>query len=397
MAENWTIKSVDGVEPKSAQETEQAVVEAAAETQDNVEIVKDNDVIKVNLDEPVKQEENEQQVSDEQPSTEVEQVSEPEGSEEAESPLELVTEEEPKEESVEEPVEASAKTVDAIQEAAEDPKIELPENVDKLVKFMEETGGTVEDYVNLNKDLSDYDDNALLREYYKQAKPSWDDQDIRDHMDDQFSYDEELDDNRDVRSKKRAFKDELYNAKRYLEGNRDKYYADLVSKKENNIAPEYKEAFEFHSSYKETLKKNEQLTQSFQQRTADVFNDDFKGFDFKVGDNTYRYKVAEPSKTKEYQSDINNFVKEFLGEDGSIKDAKGYHKAMFTAKNADKLAQHFYEQGRAEALKQSAAEAKNINMDPRKDKSSEIVTKSGTKVRVVNTSSSGLKFKNYKK
>ena len=397
MAENWTIKSVDGVEPKSAQETEQAVVEAAAETQDNVEVVKDSDTIKLDLDNPPKQEENEQQVSNESEEQQDEQVSEPEGSSEAESPLELVTEEEPKEESVEEPVEASAKTVDAIQEAAEDPKIELPENVDKLVKFMEETGGTVEDYVNLNKDLSDYDDNALLREYYKQAKPSWDDQDIRDHMDDQFSYDEELDDNRDVRSKKRAFKDELYNAKRFLEGNRDKYYADLVSKKENNIAPEYKEAFEFHSSYKETLKKNEQLTQSFQQRTADVFNDDFKGFDFKVGDNTYRYKVAEPSKTKEYQSDINNFVKEFLGEDGSIKDAKGYHKAMFTAKNADKLAQHFYEQGRAEALKQSAAEAKNINMDPRKDKSSEVVTKSGTKVRVVNTSSSGLKFKNFKK
>ena len=199
--------------------------------------------------------------------------------------LELVTEEEPQEENIEEKpapvVEATAEQVDAIQEAAADPTIELPENVQKLVDFMNETGGTVEDYVNLNKDLTDYSDEALLQEYYRQSKPSWDQSDINDHMQDMFGYDEEIDEPRDVRAKKRAFKDELYSAKQFLEGNREKYYADLVSKKQDSVAPEYQEAFEFHSSYKETLKKNEQLTQAFQQRTNDVFNEDFKGFDFK--------------------------------------------------------------------------------------------------------------------
>ena len=397
--ENWKVKSVDGVDIDAPKEET-----PVAEEQDTAFAEQNDDVIKVNLDappsqeEPKTEEENEQQVSDESKSEQDEQLPEAESAEEPESPLELITEEEPKEEGVKaEPVvEATAEQVDAIQEAAADPAIELPENIQKLVDFMNETGGTVEDYVNLNKDLTDYSDEALLQEYYRQSKPSWDQQDINDHMADQFGYDEEIDEARDVRAKKRAFKDELYNAKKYLEGNREKYYADLVSRKQTDIPQDYQDAFSFYSEYKESQKSSEQLQSTFKQKTEQVFNDDFKGFDFKIGDNKYRYKVNEPGKVKEYQSDINNFVKEFLGEDGAISDAAGYHKAMFAAKNVDKIASHFYEQGRADALKKQAAEAKNINMDPRKDASAEVVTKSGTKVRVVSGGSDGkLKFKNY--
>ena len=404
MENQWTVKSVDGVD---LEDTKQEEATPVAEEQQEAFAEQDDNVLKVNLDEPPKQEEpkteekDEQQVSDESESKQDEQLPEAESAEEPESPLELISEEEPKEESVEEKaepvVEATAEQVDAIQEAAADPAIELPENIQKLVDFMNETGGTVEDYVNLNKDLTDYSDEALLQEYYRQSKPSWDQQDINDHMADHFGYDEELDEARDVRAKKRAFKDELYNAKKFLEGNREKYYADLVSKKQTNIPQDYQEAFSFYSEYKESQKSSEQLQSTFKQKTEQVFNDDFKGFDFNIGDSKYRYKVNEPGKVKEYQSDINNFVKEFLQEDGTIGDAAGYHKAMFAAKNVDKIAQHFYEQGRAEALKQSAAEAKNINMDPRKDASAEVVTKSGTKVRVVDSGSgSRLRFKNYK-
>ena len=408
--ENWKVKAVDGVDVEAPKQEETPV----AEEQTQAFAKQDDDVIKVNLDAPPAQEEkveepkteekeDEQQVSNEPESEQNDELPEAESAEEPESPIELISEEKPQEESVEEKqpepvVEATAEQVDAIQEAAADPKIELPENIQKLVDFMNETGGTVEDYVNLNKDLTDYSDEALLQEYYRQSKPSWDQQDISmTTWQTNLVLMKKLMKPRDVRAKKRAFKDELYNAKKFLEGNREKYYADLVSRKQTDIPQDYQEAFSFYSEYKQSQETSNKLTQTFQQRTEEVFNQDFKGFDFKVGDNTYRYKVNEPQKVKEYQSDINNFVKEFLSEDGTIGDAKSYHKAMFAAKNVDKIASHFYEQGRADAIKQSAKEAKNINMDPRQDASANVQTKSGNKYRVVtgDSYSGKLKLKNY--
>ena len=406
--ENWTVKAVDGQDVNSApetpqveqeaptaQETEQAVVQEAIVDTPNIEIQGDNEVVKVNLDEPVKTQEDEQ-VSNEEPIQQDEQVSEPEGNENSESPIELVSQEESKEESVTEPVTASAETVDAIHEASQDPKVELPENIQKLVEFMEETGGSVEDYVSLNRDISKLDDVDIIRDHYREKFPHLDDEDISFKMDEAFLYDEELDDERAIRSKKLAFKEELYNAKKSLEGRKDKYYAD-IKLNQKNVPQEYQEAVKVADNYKQAEEANKQLQAQFAEQTNKVFNDDFKGFDFKVGDNTYRYKVNEPAKVKEYQSDLNNFVGEFLGEDGTISDAAGYHKAMYAAKNIDKIANHFYEQGRAEALKTQAKEAKNISMDPRADMSASVTTKSGTKVRVVNNDNFGskLKFKNY--
>ena len=384
----WKIKgAVDSEETKSAQEQEQAVLDTAVEkgeiapesagkNEDEVPVINLDEVNK--QDEPVKEEKaiggQEEAVSTPEEDTEVE-----------DTPLELVTDEEEVQ-----PQDDSPKVDQRAAERNAQPEIELPENVDKLVKFMQETGGTVEDYVNLNRDISAYEDGDVLREYYKQAKP-WDSQDINEYMEDQFTYDDD-DDPREIRSKKRAFKEELFNARKYLEGNKEKYYADLKLSQQKDIPQEYQEALQYYDTYKQNTESSAQLTQTFLQKTDQVFSESFKGFDFQVGDNKYRYKVSNVADTKDQQSDINNFVSKFLGDDGSISDAKGYHKALFTARNADKLAEHFYEQGRADALRNSAKEAKNINMDPRKE--GVIKTNSGQKFKVVSgDSSSKLRMK----
>jgi hypothetical protein len=384
----WKIKgAVDSEETKSAQEQEQAVLDTAVEkgeitpesagkNEEEVPVINLDEVNK--QDEPVKEEET----------IETEVATTPEEDTEVEdTPLELVTDEE---EVQTQPQDDSPKVDQSAAERNAPPEIELPENVDKLVKFMQETGGTVEDYVNLNRDISAYEDGDVLREYYKQAKP-WDSQDINEYMEDQFTYDDD-DDPREIRSKKRAFKEELFNARKYLEGNKEKYYADLKLSQQRDIPQEYQEALQYYDTYKQNTESSAQLTQTFLQKTDQVFSESFKGFDFQVGDNKYRYKVSNVADTRDQQSDINNFVSKFLGDDGSISDAKGYHKALFTARNADKLAEHFYEQGRADALRNSAKEAKNINMDPRKE--GIIKTNSGQKFKVVSgDSSSKLRMK----
>jgi len=174
---------------------------------------------------------------------EVQEQAKTEEAEEKNSPLELVNEDDVEEVKSEKPkVDENAAKVN---EQPQQLKVELPENVDKLLTFMEETGGTLEDYVNLNRDISAYDDGQVLREYYKQAKP-WDSQDINEYMEDQFSFDED-DDPREIRSKKRAFKEELFNARKFLEGNKEKYYADLKLRKQQDIPQEYQEAFAYYN------------------------------------------------------------------------------------------------------------------------------------------------------
>lgn len=397
----WKIKgAVEGEETKSAQEQEQAVLDKAVEKGDIAPEAagkETDDVPKINLDElnspkDAVQEPKTEKVSveDETEDSEevVEEVREQAEPEEKNSPLELVTEEEVVELKSEKPkVDENAAKVN---EQPQQPQVELPENVDKLLTFMEETGGTLEDYVNLNRDIAAYDDGQILQEYYKQAKP-WDRQDIDEYMEDQFSFDDD-DDPREIRSKKRAFKEELFNARKFLEGNKEKYYADLKLRKQQDIPQEYQEAFAYYNEYQQGVELNKQQTETFLQKTDNVFGENFKGFDFQVGDNKYRYKVNNVADTKTQQSDINNFVSKFIGEDGQLSDAKGYHKALFTARNADKLAEHFYEQGRADALRNSAREAKNINMDPRKE--GVIKTSTGQKFKVVTgDSSSKLRMK----
>jgi len=307
------------------------------------------------------------------------------------SPLELITDDEESTKKVEKVAETpAAKIQENIQEES---KQILPENVDKLVKFMEETGGSVEDYVNLNRDLSKLDNTTLLREYYKTTKPHLDTDDVDFLFNKNFAYDEEADDPSEIKAKKLAFKEELYNAQNYFKGAKEKYYADLKLSKQNNIDPEYQKAMEFYQESQQQTEKHENLQKTFVDKTNKVFDDEFKGFDFKVGENKYRFKVDDTKKVKEFQSNITNFVNQFLNEKGEVGDAKGYHKALFSAQNADKIANHFYEQGRADAIRDAEKKSKNINMEPRKDASS-IVTSGGEKIRVVSgTTSDKLRIK----
>jgi len=294
--------------------------------------------------------------------------------EQSNGPLELITEEE---ETKDTPVK---KTEEKVIEK-EEPNV-LPENIDKLIKFMDETNGTLEDYVELNKDISKYDNTSLLREYYNKTKPHLDSGDIDFILNKNFGYDAETDDPSDVKAKQLAFKEELFNAQKHFTNSKEKYYADLKLRKQNDIAPEYKEAYDYYNKQQDLIKESETLQKDFLSKTDDVFSDDFKGFDFSVGKNKYRFKVEDKTKVKDFQSDIKNFANDYIGKDGTVADAKGYHKALFAGRNADKIANHFYEQGRADAIREQAKLSKNIDMSPRADNTS-IVNTNGQKIKVV--------------
>jgi len=257
---------------------------------------------------------------------------------------------------------------------------ELPENVNKLVDFMKETGGTLEDYVNLNKDYSDMDDMDVLREHYRQSKPHLNEEEISFLIEDSFSYDEETDDDRDVRRKKLALKESIAEAKSTLTNLKSKYYDDL--KLSSKLTPQQKEAVQFYDDYRQTQETSKQQRSIFEQKTNDLFANNFKGFEYKVGENKYRFKVKDVNNIQESQSDINSLVSRFVDEKNNMKDAVGYHKALFTAMNADAIANHFYEQGKADAVKNSMAKSKNIDMNPRGTHEN-VTTQGGMQVKAV--------------
>ena len=263
---------------------------------------------------------------------------------------------------------------------------------------MEETGGSIEDYARLNADYTNVDNNTLLKEYYKSTKSHLDSDEINFLIEDTFSYDEELDEQRDIRKKKLALKEEVAKAKKFLTGLKDEYYKEV--KLTSKLSKEQQDAINFYNEYNQkqttTNEIQEKQYKQFQQSTNNVFNENFKGFDFRVGDKKYRYNVKDAAAVKDYQSDISNFVKEFLDENNMMKDAAGYHKALYAGKNIDKIVQHFYEQGKADAIKNTAMKSKNIDMGARTVKP--VVDTSGMKVRVLGgDNSSRLKFKIRKK
>lgn len=274
--------------------------------------------------------------------------------------------------------------------------VELPENIQKVVDFMDETGGTLEDYVRLNTDYSQLNEDQLLREYYETKYKAYDREDIDFLLEDKFAYDEELDDEREVRLKKIERKRALSEAKDHLDSLKSKYYDEI--KAGSRLNPDQQKAVEFFGRYtkesEEAAKIAEQQTSRFKRESAKVFNENFQGFDYNVGDKKYRFKVNDTGKVKETQGDINNFIKKFLNEKGEMSDAKGYHKSLFTAMNADQVAQHFYEQGKADAVKDSMARTKNVDMNPR-GVHEEVTAANGWKVRAVDsgTNSSKLKVK----
>ena len=287
---------------------------------------------------------------------------------------------------------------DAIVEAQETGKT-LPDNIQKVVDFMEETGGTLEDYVKLNQDFTGYEDKALLREYYKNTKSHLNQDEVDFLIDEEFSYDEEIDEDKDIKRKKIALKEQVARAKSHLDGQKSKYYEEI--KAGSRLTPEAQKAMDFFNRYnkqeEEGRKVADSQTNTFVNKTNQVFNDTFKGFEYKVGDKRYRVNVKNAGEVKKTQSDLNNFTKKFLDKNNMMSDAMGYHKSLFTAMNSDSIANHFYEQGKADALKQSVAKSKNINMDPRESMPANDNT-SGPKFRVIDdsTSSYGFKSKNNK-
>jgi hypothetical protein len=271
---------------------------------------------------------------------------------------------------------------------------EVPENLEKLVSFMKETGGTIDDYARLNADYSDVDGTALLREYYKKAKPHLDDEEISFVIEDSFDFDEDLDEARDVRKKKLAYKEEVAKAKDYLTTLKDKYYADI--KLRPGVSQEQQKAVDFFNRYNEEQELNKVSQADFSSQTDSLLNENFKGFDFKVGEQKFRYGIKDPVKVGENQKDISNFIKTFLNDKGEVSDAKGYHKALYAARNADTLAQHFYEQGKTDAIKGQIAKSKNIITEPRATQDGNVFVE-GFKIKAISgVDSSRLKIQKRK-
>ena len=286
-----------------------------------------------------------------------------------------------------------------VKEAVRDQKVlgkPLPENIEKLVSFMDEVpGSTIEDYVRLNADYSNVDNSTLLREYYKNTRPHLDYDEVNFLLEDNFKYDEEVDEEREVRKKKLAYKEEIGKAKSYLDGLKDKYYDEIKLK--STVNPDQKKAVDFFNRYNEDQVVRTKQREEFERITKDTFNKDFEGFDFDLGEKKFRYGVKNPSEVVENQLDITHFVTKFLADDGSLKDPKGYHKAMYAARNADTIAQHFYEQGKADAVKDVVAKSKNITTETRKEGNTNSVFVNGIKVKAISgADSSKLKIKTRK-
>ena len=389
-------ENVENVVEETTQPTEQTVEETKFDSEG------DDSVVKVDFSKPPKPKEEKNETKEDNPddkgvdpvddnadATEKQEEVQPEEQTQEEQPvLEEVTEEE-----VQEQTEELAEEVEEAMTEAQTTGEPLPENIQKVVEFIKETGGTLEDYVRLNQDYSSYDDMTVLREYYKQTKSHLTTDEIDFLIEDNFKYDEEVDEDRDIRKKKIALKEQVASAKAHLDGQKSKYYEEI--KAGSRLTTEQQKAINFFNRYnkesEEGKKVAEKQTNTFRLKTQEVFNDKFKGFEYNVGDKKYRFNVKNANEVKDTQSDINNFVKKFLNENNEMSDAKGYHKSLFTAMNADAIANHFYEQGKADAMKTSVAKAKNVSMDPRQQHG--VVEAGGIKVRVLGDNSSDFKFK----
>jgi len=317
----------------------------------------------------------------------VQESTKEENKKESGSPIQEITEEEVKSETKE--VEKELK------EAVRDEKVlgkQLPENIEKLVSFMEETGGTVEDYVRLNADYTKVDDVTLLKEFYKTSKPHLNAEEIEFLLNDEFAYDEEEDDEKTIRKRKLAIKEEVAKAKNFLEETKSKYYDEI--KLRPGVTQEQQKAMDFFNRYNNEQEKVKETRKEFIDNTNKFFKEDFKGFDFNLGEKKVRYNVNNTEELLDSQSDITKFLGMFLDEEGRVKDLNKYHKSLFAAKNIDTIASHFYEQGKADAIKNVAASSKNISNSPRISQPDDSIYLNGLKVKAVSgANSSKLKIK----
>ena len=334
------------IDLREVNKSQEEVITKEEEKQNEQPISQEQPVVEDTTTEDSISEENKEQVSEDEQSSVLEEIT----SEEVEDKTEELTNE------VKEAVEEQKQTGE-----------DLPENIQKVIEFMKETGGDLQDYVRLNQDYSSHSDTQLLKEFYKSTKPHLDDAEIDFLMEDSFLWDEDVDDEREIKRKKLALKEQVANAKSHLDGQKSKYYEDI--KMGSKLAPEQQKAIDFFNRYNKESEQTNKIAERqklvFNKKTNEVFSDNFKGFEYNVGDKKYRFNVKEVDKVKNNQSDITNFIGKFLNEKNEISDAKGYHKSMFTAMNPDAIASHFYQQGKADALKESISKSKNIDMNPR--------------------------------
>lgn len=395
MAEEIKAKAVE-TEEKSIQEKEQ-------EVQKNSGFDKESGMYKVDLTQPIKQEQDAVQEQKTEDGVLRGSSKDEKAGQEADVELQGVREEEEvvleeiTDEKVEEKVDELQEEVEEAIEEAQETSQPLPENIQKVVDFMNETGGSLEDYVRLNADYSNVDDNTLLTEYYKQTKPHLSYDEINFLIEDEFDFDEEIDEPKSIKRKKLAHKEAIAQAKNHLEGLKSKYYEEV--KLGSKLAPEQQKAVEFFNRYNNEQKKADELlqkqTKHFEQETNKLFNKDFKGFNFNVGEKKYRFNVKDASKVK--TQNLSNVFDKYVDQNNLLTNGSDFHKALFAASNPDSIANHFYQQGKADAVKQMTADAKNISMTPRKT-SDGFVDAAGIKVRAIsgdNISGAKLKLKNY--
>jgi len=306
---------------------------------------------------------------------------------ESESPIVELNKEEQKE---------IKKVEQKVAEAKRDEQVlgrKLPENIEKLVSFMKETGGSVEDYVRLNADYSNVSNDSLLKEYYKNTKPHLTHDEISFVMEDQFTFDEDVDEERDIKKKKLAKKEAVAEARGHLEDLKKRYYEEI--KLRPGVTQEQQKAMDFFNRYNTEQEIATQQHEEFVNNTKSYFSDEFKGFEFEVGEKNFRYGVKNASDVAENQSNLNNFVGKFLDKEGNVKDTKGYHKAIYAAQNIDKIVNHFYEQGKSDGIKTVVDSSKNISNEARQTQGDIFI--GGLKVKAIDgVDSSKLRIKKSK-
>ena len=378
--EEVTEEVTDSVEEVTEDNIEQQKEEVVEETVDEskFESAGDDSVIKVDLSKPPLEKNEEVVEKKENVVEDIEQVEE-------QPIIEEITDE------------VKENIVEEVNETIDNNEISLPENVQKLVDFMEETGGDINDYVKLNRDIKEMDDSDVLNEYYKTTKSHLTPEERSFLMEDKFGFDDTVDDEKEIRKKKIALKEQVAEARAHLDRQKSKYYEEI--KAGSKLTKDQQEAIEFFNRYnkesEEKKKLSEASKETFLKKTNNLFNDKFKGFEYNVGDKRYRFNVKDVNKVKETQSDINNFVSKFVGEDKTtINDAEGYHKSLYTAMNADAIAKHFYEQGKADAVKNQVAKGKNINLNPRQTHGE--TSTGGFKYKVLGETSSDIKNRSFK-
>ena len=386
MSEEIKAKVVEDENPSTAEKETKALKKMGLDTGAET-------ITKVDLRQPKKEDDAiQEQSTDEVPVRDESSVSEEVQEKNETQPEESTEQSEEKKEAIieevsqEEQPKAEVKKEEPVEPKKEEtqPEVNIPEGVAELVNFMNETGGSMEDYIKLNKNYSELDENNLLKEYYNNTKPHLNTEEVNFLIEDKFSFNEELDDPTEIKRKQLAFKEELANAKNHLEGQKEKYYKEV--KTTGALSKEQQKAVDFFNRYnteqQEIAHQQEKATNTFKQKTNEVFNQEFKGFDFNIEDKKYRFKLKDVDKIKNNQSNVMNVLGSYLDDNNTLKDGYGYHKALFAAKHADSIANHFYQLGKTEAVKEISAESKNINMDPRQT-STGYVESGGIKVRAI--------------